>query len=119
MHRRSLITAGLALPFVQGCGDAADILPRPAPTNGLDPALIAQAEAAAAALPKFQAMIVARDGQRLFERTFNGPSLDAPVNIKSASKSIIAALGGIAIGRGVFALAGHWAIRRTQAWRHR
>jgi iron(III) transport system permease protein len=24
-----------------------------------------------------------------------------------------------AIGRGLFALAGHWAIKRTQAWRHR
>jgi len=24
-----------------------------------------------------------------------------------------------AIGRGVFALAGHWTLKRTQNWRHR
>jgi len=48
-------------------------------------------------------LIVARDGERLFERVFDGPSLETPVNIKSASKSVIAALSGIAIGKGVLA----------------
>jgi CubicO group peptidase (beta-lactamase class C family) len=47
-------------------------------------------------------MIVARDGDRLFERVWRGPSLETPVNVKSASKSVIAALGGIAIGQGMF-----------------
>ncbi|PXA99567.1 6-aminohexanoate hydrolase [Nostoc sp. 3335mG] len=43
-----------------------------------------------------------RDGQPLTERVFNGgPPLDRPVNIKSASKSVMSALIGIAIARGV------------------
>jgi CubicO group peptidase (beta-lactamase class C family) len=43
-----------------------------------------------------------RDGQALAEHRFNdGPPLDQPVNIKSASKSVISALVGIAIERGV------------------
>ena len=35
------------------------------------------------------------------EKRFHGPSLDAPVNIKSISKSIVSALVGIAIARGM------------------
>ena len=42
-----------------------------------------------------------RDGQRLFERVWRGPSLETPVNVKSASKSVVLALAGIAIGRGL------------------
>lgn len=46
-------------------------------------------------------MIVMRDGKALAEHRFNdGPALDRPVNIKSASKSVISALVGIAIQRG-------------------
>jgi CubicO group peptidase (beta-lactamase class C family) len=102
MHRRSLITAGLTLPFIQGCSQAQDVAQAAPATTGLDPVLIRQAETVADGLPKLQSLIAARDGRQLFARVFNGPSLDTPVNIKSASKSIIAALGGIAIGRQVF-----------------
>ena len=103
MHRRALISAALTAPFLHGCSEAAERLSVPARTEGLDASLIAQAEVAAAELPKLQSMIVARDGRRMFERVFNGPSLETPVNIKSASKSVIAALAGIAIHQGVFA----------------
>ncbi len=61
-----------------------------------------RAAARAQSLPKLHAMIVARDGQRLFERVWRGPPLETPVNVKSASKSVIAALGGIAIRQGLF-----------------
>lgn len=102
MHRRTLLAAGLTLPFAHGCSQAADVLPPPAPTQGLNAAVMDRVAASAEALPKLHAMIVARDGQRLFERNWRGPSLETPVNVKSASKSVIAALGGIAIGQGVF-----------------
>ncbi|MFN3668629.1 MAG: serine hydrolase domain-containing protein [Brevundimonas sp.] len=102
MNRRALLATALVTPFVGGCGPAGNLLPARPPTTGLDSVLLAQADAAAEALPKFRAMIVARDGERLFERAYRGPGLDVPVNIKSASKSLIAALGGIAIGKGVF-----------------
>ncbi|GGD10607.1 serine hydrolase domain-containing protein [Aquisalinus flavus] len=54
----------------------------------------------AAELPQLNAMIVGRDGDILAERVYDGPGLDTPVNIKSASKSLISALAGIAIERG-------------------
>lgn len=51
--------------------------------------------------PHLNALIVARDGEVLLEERFAGPHLDRPVNIKSASKSVLSALVGIAIERGV------------------
>ena len=102
MHRRSLLAASLSLPFIHGCSQAGDIRPPSAPTQGLDAALMDRAAATAQSLPKLHAMIVARDGDPLFERVWRGPSLETPVNVKSASKSVIAALGGIAIGQGTF-----------------
>jgi CubicO group peptidase (beta-lactamase class C family) len=48
-------------------------------------------------------LIVARDGKAVVERVFRGPSLDTPVNVKSASKTIIDALVGIAIDKGMVA----------------
>jgi CubicO group peptidase (beta-lactamase class C family) len=55
----------------------------------------------AGAFPRLHALIVARDGKPIVERVFRGPSLDTPVNIKSASKTVIDALAGIALDRGV------------------
>lgn len=69
--------------------------------DDLDPALQKRALARAEALPRLHALIVARDGRVAAARAFRGPGLDAPVNIKSVSKSLIAALVGIAIDRGV------------------
>lgn len=86
MHRRTLISAALTAPFLHGCSEAAERLSVPVRTEGLDAGLIDQAEGAAAELLKLQSMIVARDGRRLFERVFTGPSLETPVNVKSASK---------------------------------
>jgi CubicO group peptidase (beta-lactamase class C family) len=63
---------------------------------------MARTVAAAERLPRIRSLVVLRDGATLAEHRFNnGPSLDQPVNIKSASKSIISALVGIAIQRGV------------------
>ncbi len=66
----------------------------------LDPQRLEQAFAKAAALPRLQALIVARGGVIEAERRFRGPSLDAPVNIKSVSKSVVSTLVGIAIAQG-------------------
>ncbi|PZR50441.1 MAG: 6-aminohexanoate hydrolase, partial [Stutzerimonas stutzeri] len=71
-------------------------------TRGLDPALLAQTVTAAQALPRLRALVILRDGQSLAEHRFNGgPPLDQAVNIKSASKTILSALAGIAIERDV------------------
>jgi CubicO group peptidase (beta-lactamase class C family) len=74
-----------------------------AQTSPLDQALLARSVAQAGALPRLHALIVAREGKPVVERVFRGPPLDTAVNIKSASKTIIDALVGIAIGRGLIA----------------
>jgi len=69
--------------------------------NGMDIDMLARALERAKNLPRLHALIVAREGKVHAEKGFRGPGLDTPVNIKSVSKSVIAALVGIAIGRGV------------------
>lgn len=74
----------------------------PVATRGLDPAGVARTLSAAAQLPRLRSLVVLRDGEELVAERFNGgPALDTPVNIKSASKSVLSALAGIAIDRGV------------------
>jgi CubicO group peptidase (beta-lactamase class C family) len=70
-------------------------------TRGLDETSMSEVSAQAARLPRLHALIVARHGKILFERRFSGPALDRPVNIKSASKTLLSALVGMAIDRGV------------------
>ncbi|MDP1026884.1 hypothetical protein Q5H91_06645 [Sphingomonas sp. KR1UV-12] len=70
--------------------------------RGLDSAMLADTVAQARRLPRLRSLLILRDGQVLAEQRFNGgPPLDRPVNIKSASKSVLSALVGIAIARGV------------------
>jgi CubicO group peptidase (beta-lactamase class C family) len=66
----------------------------------LDTALLAQAYARAAELPRLRSLLVQWRGELVGERYFNGASRAARANIKSASKSVISALVGIAIERG-------------------
>jgi CubicO group peptidase (beta-lactamase class C family) len=73
---------------------------RPAAT-GLDPALLDQALDRAAALPNLHTLLVARTGEERVGQVFRGPGLEQPVNVKSVSKSVMAALAGAAIERGV------------------
>jgi CubicO group peptidase (beta-lactamase class C family) len=56
--------------------------------------------AEAASLPRLRAVIVAHQGRIVAERKLRGQSLDTPANIKSASKTVISALVGIAIAEG-------------------
>ena len=54
---------------------------------------------AARQLPRLHSLIVSRRGEVIFERYYNGRRATQPANIKSASKSIISALSGIALDR--------------------
>jgi CubicO group peptidase (beta-lactamase class C family) len=88
----------LPAPAADGVGAAA---PGREARAGLDPQLLDRAVTRAAGLERLQALIVARHGKVVVERAFRGPGLDAPVNVKSVAKSIVAALAGAAIARGV------------------
>jgi len=56
---------------------------------------------AARELPRLHSLLVSREGELLFEKYYNGTTASRPANIKSASKSVISALVGIALERGL------------------
>jgi CubicO group peptidase (beta-lactamase class C family) len=64
-------------------------------------ATLAQILDGARELSQLKTVIVARHGHVLAERGYRGHSVSAATNIKSASKSIISALVGIAIDKGI------------------
>lgn len=71
-------------------------------TSGLDAKTMVRTLADAEQLPRLRSLLVLRGGVTLAAHRFNGgPALDQPVNVKSASKSLLSALVGIAIERGV------------------
>ncbi|MDS9467808.1 serine hydrolase [Paracoccus sp. MBLB3053] len=88
MKRRSLILSALAAPLV-------GFAPRRARAAKQ---LLDQA----GALQQLRAIAVWQRGQEVAARGYGGFDPDRPTNIKSASKSIISALAGIAIAKGLF-----------------
>jgi CubicO group peptidase (beta-lactamase class C family) len=68
-------------------------------TTVADSALLAEAYARARALPRLRSLLVHWRGSLVREQYFRGATRTQPANIKSASKTIIAALVGIAIER--------------------
>ena len=64
------------------------------------PAALESAAKSASQLPRLKSLVVSHNGQIVLERYFNGARAAQAANIKSASKSVISALVGIAIGKG-------------------
>lgn len=53
-------------------------------------------------LDRLHSLVIALDGEPVFTRVFRGPGLAEPANIKSLSKTVLSAVVGMAITRGVF-----------------
>ena len=62
---------------------------------------LAVAAEAARDLPRLHSLLVSWRGELVLERYFNGARAARPANVKSVSKSVISALVGIAIDRGL------------------
>jgi CubicO group peptidase (beta-lactamase class C family) len=73
----------------------------PSFTNGAQgtPAALEAAAQAAAALPRIKSLLVSHKGSLILERYYHGARATQLANIKSASKSVIAALVGIAMSK--------------------
>lgn len=52
-------------------------------------------------LSRLHSLVVAHEGEIVFEQAFRGPATDRPVNIKSLSKTILAAITGASIEQGL------------------
>jgi CubicO group peptidase (beta-lactamase class C family) len=66
----------------------------------LEPALHARAIERAKALPRLRSLLISIDAELVEERYFNGARASQPANLKSASKSLLSILVGIALDRG-------------------
>ncbi|MGR3782317.1 MAG: serine hydrolase domain-containing protein [Albimonas sp.] len=62
---------------------------------------LAPAAARASELDQLHALAIAHRGETVYARAFRGPAPERPVNVKSVSKTVVAALAGAAIDRGI------------------
>jgi CubicO group peptidase (beta-lactamase class C family) len=76
-------------------------LASPAATGAKRPFDVAAVEQAARTLPRLHSLLVSRGGELVFERYYQGHGRDRLANVKSASKSVVSALVGIAVDRGL------------------
>jgi len=72
----------------------------PGDAHGFDAAALADAVDRAGDLPPLTSLLVARDSTLVAEVYFNGWDADRGANLKSASKSVLSALTGIALAEG-------------------
>jgi CubicO group peptidase (beta-lactamase class C family) len=92
--------SALGLTLAGTLGAAAQPTPPPS-APAPDTKMIEEVVERADSLPNLRSLIVSHDGNMLAEQAFRGSGLERPTNIKSASKTIMSALVGIAIQRGV------------------
>ncbi|MBC53893.1 MAG: 6-aminohexanoate hydrolase [Gammaproteobacteria bacterium] len=86
-----LLVAGLSTPSLAQTADRGRII------EALDPERLVQQ---ASALPRIHSLLISHQGERIVERYYAGKTASQPANMKSASKSVISALVGIAIDNG-------------------
>jgi CubicO group peptidase (beta-lactamase class C family) len=73
----------------------------PRATVGKPAPALEAAATAATALPRLRSLLVSHKGALILERYYNGARATQPANIKSASKSVMSALVGIAVSKGL------------------
>ncbi|ROR23120.1 CubicO group peptidase (beta-lactamase class C family) [Comamonas sp. BIGb0124] len=104
LNRRNFVCAAAGLPawaWAQSDAPAARGARKAGDARGDGPEGLEAVLTAAGALEPLQAVVVSRHGQRLAERAYGRRALAAATNIKSASKTVVSALVGAAIDRGV------------------
>lgn len=100
VRRRDVLAGGVVAAATAGCDATPPASARPA-SQGLAQPLISEAVTTGRAVSGLQSLVVVRHGEVLLQERLRGPALTSPINIKSASKSVLSALVGAAIARGV------------------
>jgi CubicO group peptidase (beta-lactamase class C family) len=95
------LTGAIAVILMTSSLPSAWAQPGPGEASPPDGKALAETVERARGFENLHALIVAQNGTVLTEHAFRGPALDRPVNIKSASKTVLSALVGIAIDKGV------------------
>ena len=101
MHERQLRRTGafLIIGAVFLASETAAQRPASHSTSAADSAVLARAFRRGSEIAPLNSLIIARDGRILGERYYRGMTANRAVNIKSASKSVLSALIGIAIAQ--------------------
>lgn len=94
MGRRALL-GGIAGSFV------IPHVPQKAATQWVDRAVIADADRTAASIDQLNTISVSVRGEIHLAAAYRGPGLNAPVNVKSVSKTLLATMVLIAIDKGI------------------
>jgi len=97
MRRRTLLSAALLITPMTAAFGQASVQPAQDSARARLQPILDQAEA----LTPLETVIIAQHGSIIAERGYRGRSTEAATNIKSASKSVMSALVGIAMERGV------------------
>lgn len=97
LFRLTVVILSLITHMIASAQDASPV-PKYSGANSF-----AAAQAAAQRLPRLHSLLISQGGELLVEEYFNGRTASQPANLKSASKSVISALIGIAIERGLIA----------------
>ena len=100
MNRRTLLAALALTATVAPSAAFAQVQPS-TQQPAVDAAALSRVLDEAQSLPALRTVIVSRNGAIAAERGYRGHRTDESTNIKSASKSIVSALVGIAIGKGL------------------
>ena len=93
-------TAGLLLVWVYGTLGVEQLVASEARSPALEPTLHARAMDRAARLPRLRSLLISIDGKLVEERYFGGVRSSNWANLKSASKTIVSVLVGIALDQG-------------------
>jgi CubicO group peptidase (beta-lactamase class C family) len=92
---------GISLLLLVAGSVGAVAQPASPPAAAPDAQMVEETVQRAKDLPNLRSLIVSHNGTILTEQALGGARLDRPTNIKSASKTIMSVLVGIAIERGV------------------
>ena len=93
---KTFIAVMLSGLIVGGSAALAEVAQAP-----VDRLAVAALEERPAHLDRLRSLVVAVEGEVVFARVYEGPGLSTPVNIKSLSKTVLAAVVGAAVDREV------------------
>ena len=94
------VTAGIVMSFLWTSLMLVQLAASEAVSPALEPTLHARALDRASRLPRLRSLLVSIDGERVEEQYFNGAGPSDGANLKSASKSVLSILVGIALDQG-------------------
>ena len=104
LRQTCLVVAVVVLALVTARGssspDQSSRVSSAGSSTGLNKAFLERAVARAAELPNLRSLLVSRSGELVTEQYFKGTTATRLANLKSASKSVLSALVGIALREG-------------------